>query len=318
MQDDTIDWDKLRVFRVVCELGSMNSASARLSESTPTISRKIDELEKALNTQLLHRSTKGVRPTEAGIVALRHAEAMRGAAQAIALEVSDRNDPVSGKISFATGDGLGPYWLAPRLPKFHLANPKVELHLKVLDETPDVLSGDADIAIQFREPKQHDIIARRLGVLHYMCFASQDYIDTYGQPSSLFELYNHRCLFHEAYVEQVDSWAPKTSELSRLLDYALITNSGSAMLNVCAGGGGIAVMPSYMIGADPRLVALDLPEVAPITFWLPYTGRIRRLARGQAVIEWTRSIFDAATVPWFRTVFEHPNQIIRDQELLVT
>ncbi len=309
MPDHVWDWDKLRVFYVVCELGSMSRAAARLGEKPSTVSRKIDELERSMNTQLLVRTTRGVTPTPAGQTALRHAAAMQAAADAFSLEVANHNQPVEGPISIATGDGLGPYWLAPRLPRFHLTNPKIELNLKIVDAVPDVVSGEADIAITFSEPKKHDVIARRLGVLHYMFFASQDYLDTYGHPGSMFEFYNHRILFHKAYVEQLEHWVPKTLELRRIVDFALVTNSGTAMLNVCAGGGGIAIMPSYMIYADPRLVALDLPEAAPIAFWLCYTERVRRLSRGQLLIDWIRASFDPATIPWFRDTFVHPNSL---------
>ncbi|MFT5776944.1 MAG: DNA-binding transcriptional LysR family regulator, partial [Hyphomonas sp.] len=33
MSSERIDWDNLRVFRIVAELGSMSAASARLGES---------------------------------------------------------------------------------------------------------------------------------------------------------------------------------------------------------------------------------------------------------------------------------------------
>ncbi len=41
---ENLDWDKLKVFIVVAELGSMNAAASRLKETAPTVSRKIDEL----------------------------------------------------------------------------------------------------------------------------------------------------------------------------------------------------------------------------------------------------------------------------------
>ena len=50
---ENLDWDKLKVFIVVAELGSMNAAAARLKETAPTVSRKIDELERSLNARLL-------------------------------------------------------------------------------------------------------------------------------------------------------------------------------------------------------------------------------------------------------------------------
>lgn len=307
MDFERMDWDKLRVFRVVAELGSMSGAAARLGETPPTIGRKIDELERVLSAVLFDRSTRGVRLTDAGHTALKHVHAMADAAEAVNRDVADSQRPAEGPISVITGDGLGAHWIAPRLPGFHRVNPKIQLQLRISDKTPDLLSGEADIAIQFSEPRQSDLVARKLGVLHYMCFASKEYLETYGEPGSIFEFYNHRCIFHTGYVQQLDRWAPKTLELKRITDFALVTNSGAVMMAVCSGGGGIAILPSYVGSLDPDLVALDLPEVAPIQFWLTYTERIRRLPRGLIVLEWLRSIFDPRQIIWFRDTFHHPN-----------
>ncbi len=57
---ERMDWDNMRVFRIVAELGSMNAAAHRLQESAPTIGRKIDQLEKDLNTVLLVRRPAGL------------------------------------------------------------------------------------------------------------------------------------------------------------------------------------------------------------------------------------------------------------------
>lgn len=307
MDFERFDWDKMRVFRVVAELGSMNATAVRLGESAPTIGRKIDDLERSLNAVLLVRSKRGVELTAAGHRALRYANAMADAAEGVSREVADLDGPLEGPVTLVTGDGLGAHWIGPRLPVFHRANPKIQLQLRISDEEPDLLGGEADIAIQFSRPKQLDLVSRKLGVLHYMCFASRDYLATYGgEPGSMFEFYNHRLIFHSGYVNQLERWAPKTVELKKIIDWALVTNSGAVMMAVCAGGGGIAVLPSYVAFLDDRLVALKLSELAPIQFWLTYTERIRRLPRGQAVIEWLRAIFDPREVPWFRDTFIHP------------
>lgn len=306
-----MDWDKLRVFQVVAELGSMSLAATRLSESAPTVSRKIDDLERSLGSKLLERSPRGVKLTKAGRQTLKHVEAMADAAFGIQSEITDFDQSAEGVVTLATGDGLGAHWIAPRLPEFHLANPKIELRLNVVSSSPDLLSGEADIAIQFNEPTKQELVSRRLGVLHYMFFASPDYLDTYGSPSSLFELHKHRILFHEGYVEQVERWAPQAKQFRELLDLSLVTNSGAIILSVCSNGGGIAVLPSYVCDLDSNLVPLSIPEVAPIRFWLTYTERIRRLSKGQLVIEWLRKTFDSRKHIWFRDTFFHPD--VRDQ-----
>jgi len=306
---ERLDWDNMRVFRVVAELGSMNAAAHRLQESAPTISRKIDQLEKDLNAQLLVRTTRGVELTDAGRIALSHIHAMAESVSEVYDQAGNRDPDVEGRIILATGDGLGPYWIAPRVPEFQNANPKVQLRMKVVETVPDLIKGEADIAIQFTEPKSPEIIGRKLGVLHYISFASEAYLADRVLPASLFEYHRYRTILHEGYVNQIERWAPRIAELKKMIDYSLVTNSAAAMIEVCANGGGIAVLPSYFGEVDHRVKALDLPEIAPVQFWLTYTERVRRLPHGQAVLDWIWSIFDERKIAWFRDGFVHPSQV---------
>ena len=301
-----LDWDSLRVFRVVAELGSMTAAASSLGESTPTVSRKIDDLEKNLGGPLVVRTTRGVQLTALGTMVLSHVKTMEDAADAIRLDAGKQIEMAQGSIRLWMGDGLGTYWVAPRIPEFQSKHPKVRLILNISEQTPDLNNNEADIAIQFNEPSRSDVIARRLGVLHYMAFATQDYLTGRTIPKSLFELYAHRCILHSGYVQQIERWAPKTAEMKQMLDFALVTNSSVVMYEVCRNGGGISILPTYAAMVDPDLIPLDFGELAPIQFWLTYTERVRRSSSGQAVIDWLKSIFDPRTHVWFRETFVNP------------
>lgn len=305
---ENLDWDKLKVFIVVAELGSMNAAATRLKETAPTVSRKIDDLERTLNARLLYRSPRGVTLTEAGRKALRYAEIMSDAADGLRSDVLDHDLPAEGPVTLCAGDGLAAHWIAPHLPDFHLQNPKIELRLVTTDRPDtDILNDKADIAVQFQEPGgRQDIVSKRLGILHYIFWASPDYVRTFGHPTSVFDLHEHRCIIHSGYVNQMERWAPKAKQFRDLIDFALVTNSGSVMLEVCANGGGIALMPTYVNDLGKNLVPLNLPEVAPIKFWLTYPERVRRLPRAQIVIDWLRGLFNPRTTPWFKPNFIHP------------
>jgi DNA-binding transcriptional LysR family regulator len=306
MNLDELNWDTLRVFRVVAELSSMSAAATRLKESPPTISRKIDELEAKLGTQLFFRTRRGVELTDQGKVVLRFAHKMAEAASNLHEEAAERGSPVEGAITFATGDGIGPYWIAPRIGEFQDQNPRIQVRMLVSEEVPDLHAGEADIAIQFSEPRHHDVIAHRLGVQHYIGFASPEYLSSHKMPESLFEYYKHRCLLHRSYVNQVERWAPKVAELKKMIDFAFVSNSGTALIQACAAGRGIAILPSFVVAIDDRIVPLDLPEIAPIQFWITYTEEFRRTRRGRLFIEWVRRLFELPEAVWFREEFVHP------------
>jgi DNA-binding transcriptional LysR family regulator len=310
------DWDNLKVFKVVAEAGSIRAAARKLEVSGPTVTRALEALETKLGSELLVRDPKGVRLTPAGYIVLKQVEIMTESVDSIIESASDIDSEIEGPIHLLTGDGLGPYWIAPQLARFHEENPKIELKLTVAQGPAELEEYDADIAIQFVEPTRNDLISKRMGVVHYLLFASQQYIDTYGQPRSLFDFEHHRNLFHSAYVNQKDAWKPKAADLKKVVDTSLVTNSAAAMIKVCENGGGIALLPSYIGEIFPKLIPLQLPELAPIQFWMTYTERVRRLPRGQVVIEFLRSCFDTKTYPWFSQEFIHPLKL-EDPETLV-
>ena len=56
----------ISTFVAVVDAGSFSEAGRRLNLPKSAISRRIEQLEKRLDARLLQRSTRAVRPTEAG------------------------------------------------------------------------------------------------------------------------------------------------------------------------------------------------------------------------------------------------------------
>lgn len=307
MLSERFNWDRLRVFRLVAEAHSMTAAAKTLGESTPTISRRINDLERELGTKLFQRSKRGVEMTAAGKRLLDLVQKMQGLVDTVGDQVAETNTTISGAVKIKAGDGLGPYWMARHLPKFHRSIPNVQIDLEVGIATDEVAHREADLAIVFEKPRHPEIIAQRLGTLHYICFASRDYLDEHGYPQSLFDFQNHKLLMHNSYVHQVERWSKNIKQLKDFIDYSVITNSGTALISLAANSGGIAILPSYIAEIEPDLVPLQLPALAPIQFWLTYPERVRRTPAGQATIEWLLSIFNEQNHPWFGQDFVHPD-----------
>jgi hypothetical protein len=61
-----IPWSGLQLFIRVVETGSFSKASADLGITQPTATKHVAALEARLGARLLHRSTRGVTPTEVG------------------------------------------------------------------------------------------------------------------------------------------------------------------------------------------------------------------------------------------------------------
>ena len=306
---ERFNWDRLRVFRLVAEAHSMTAAGRTLGESTPTVSRRINDLERELGTKLFQRSKRGVELTASGKRLLDLVQKMQGLIDTVGDQVAESDTSISGAVKIIAGDGLGPFWVARHLPEFHKTVPNVQIDLEIGLAEEEVVHREADVAIVFQKPTHPDIIAQRLGTLHYLCFASRDYIEKKGHPQSIFDIQDHQLLMHTAYVHQVERWSKNIKELKDFVDYSVITNSGTALITLAANAGGIAVLPSYIADVEPDLVPLHLPALAPIQFWLTYTERVRRNPAGMAAIEWLLSIFNNQEHKWFQSDFLHPDKI---------
>src|SRR5438105_3918291 len=80
---ETVQLENMRLFARVAQAGSFTRAARGLGMPKQTLSRRVAELERALDVQLLHRTTRKLAPTQAGAAyALRCAEIVRLADEA--------------------------------------------------------------------------------------------------------------------------------------------------------------------------------------------------------------------------------------------
>ena len=71
-----LDPRRLLTFRAVAEAGSFSAAARELALTQPAVSQQVAALERELGARLLHRGPGGLTLTEAGTVALDHAQAV--------------------------------------------------------------------------------------------------------------------------------------------------------------------------------------------------------------------------------------------------
>ena len=128
---ERFNWDRLRVFRLVAEAQSMTSAARMLGESTPTVSRRVNDLERELGTKLFDRSKRGVTLTASGKRLKELVEQMQFLVDSVGDQVAESDTSVAGSIKILASDGLGPHWIARALPAYHRTLPKVQIDLDI-------------------------------------------------------------------------------------------------------------------------------------------------------------------------------------------
>lgn len=299
-----IDWHDLELFLEVAEAGSVRAGATATRHSIGTIRRRIARIEDKLGESLADRDPIGLKLTPTGDRLLSIAREMRQLRHS--LESDDVASPRRERVRIAVTEGLGTYWLMPRLVEFQSDHPELDITLICDMQRSDVAGGESDIAIQLEQPQDERTLVERLGCLHLMPFASDRYLREAGVPESVDEWPNHRLVWQEA--DQV---------ASRLLPYilgtstpddliALRTNSSSAHFRAIATGGGIGILPTYARAVSRRVRPLDVGVHLRREIFCIVRPESLASSGVQLALAWLRESFNGARFPWYDDKFVHP------------
>ena len=302
-------WDDFRFFLATSSAGSFSKAASELGVTQPTISRRIENLEHRLGVRLFDRLPNGVALTVEGESILDAARHIETTVLEIQRNVHGSDKRMEGSVRISVTDGLATYWLTPHLGRLQERHPGISIEFQCSVEPADALKMETDLSIRYQRPEAADLIAVKLGVLHFVPWASPDYIERNGTPTTLEELLRHRLLDHQSYAfdasaGQWNDWFA-LARAANLISY--VTNSSASMLSAIQSGLGIGMLPTYVCECVEGIVplsALDLRTNSEI--WLTYHPNIQGTARVREVIDWTKSVFSPKTWCWFSEEFHPP------------
>src|SRR5436309_3206379 len=140
---------QLRTFRIVAETLNFTKAAQHLHLTQSAVSHQIKALEKELGEPLFVRSTRGVKLSQAGKLALEHAERILDEAQAMQEQVAGREHSPAGRVRAAAATQAFVHLFAALFEAFMRAHPAVELSFRTTVSTDqtvnDILTGNADV-----------------------------------------------------------------------------------------------------------------------------------------------------------------------------
>jgi DNA-binding transcriptional LysR family regulator len=188
-------WEAVHAFLQVIEHGSFRSAALQLGLPINRLRQRVAKLEQQLGATLLTRHVDGVRATAEGEQVLAAARNMETAYFGVMRAKEVAHPSSAGEVKLAVTEGLGTFWLAPRLAEFHRGHPNLLVDLRCAMLPADMLRLEADAAVQLIRPAEADLEVVRLGRLHVIPYAAASYVEAYGVPSSVDELSGHRLVF---------------------------------------------------------------------------------------------------------------------------
>jgi DNA-binding transcriptional LysR family regulator len=140
---------QIQSFVAVARAGNVTRAAEELFVSQPTLTGRLKSLENELGVVLLHRTTRGVRLTEAGLAYLPHAERILSAAADGARTLTEVRQG-GGVLTVAVAPMVTFTVLPDVVRQFRERQSRMTLSIRTMtsgDVTAALLRGDAELGI---------------------------------------------------------------------------------------------------------------------------------------------------------------------------
>lgn len=137
-----VDILSLQLFVAVCEHGSIGKAAEHESVAVSAISKRLSDLEAAVDAQLLYRHPRGVDLTPAGEALLHHARTLLLSLEKIQVDLAEYGDGIRGHVRMQANISSIVQYLPEDLGTF------VKLHPRVKIEMEEHLSAHIARAVQ--------------------------------------------------------------------------------------------------------------------------------------------------------------------------
>ena len=288
---------EIAAFVRVHEAGSFAAATAQDGGHTASgLSRMVSRLEDALGVRLMHRTTRRLALTPEGERFLRHARSVLATLEEAQADLSASSGSLAGTVRVNCGSAFAHHRLAPSLPSFLAAHPKVRVEIAVSDRRIDLLDERADVAIRVGALDDSDLTAVQLGAVRRVVAASPAYLARRGIPIGPRDLLEHDCLLLSGFPRQA-GWP--MIEDGRAVPVAVsgpvVADTAETLLRLAEAGAGIVRLGDFL-GAEalaagrlvPILEGAHNDDPSPITALAP-PGRIA-LPRVRAFVTFLKAI----------------------------
>jgi len=167
---ENLSWDDLRVLLAVHREGSLLAAGRSLGLSTSTTGRRLDALEAATGSKLVHRTQSGTALEPAALRLVRLAEDL-----AHGLDAERRDQRTVNTLRVSVPDGMAAA-VAQALLALRDEHPPMDIELVGENRLADLARREADIGVRLARSSSNVLVEKRLGALRFALYASPDYV----------------------------------------------------------------------------------------------------------------------------------------------
>ena len=289
------EMDDLAAFAVLIEAGSFTLAAQHLGCSKGQLSKRISQLEAQFSVVLLHRTTRRLSLTAAGVALLPQAQALVVQVERARQALARLKDDMAGPVRMTVPVSLGETFFDALLLEFSRDYPQVQIELELNNSHRDLSRDGFDLAIRSQVANDERLVAKPVLNWHEVTCASPAYLEQYGEPVTAQQLAEHRCLLNSHYSGREEWQYHQQHELHRIrVSGPFASNHYSLLKKAAVIGAGIARLPSYMLHTElasghlQRLLRDYQTRSNPMYLVHPYQGGLPKRTQVLAdfLVEW--------------------------------
>ncbi|MBA4328960.1 MAG: LysR family transcriptional regulator [Polaromonas sp.] len=278
----------MQTFVRIVETGSLSAAAAQMGTTQPTVSRRLQALERSLGLPLLQRSTHRMKLTEDGERCFERAKELLANLEAFDADMRGTGDQPEGTLRVVVPHAFGQQQLVGPLGTYLQRYPKVAVEWLLTDREPDFIASGIDCAIHVGEVTDPTAVAIRLSQVRRIVIAAPAVTEGLPVPTHPSELAALPWLamrtFYRDSITLVHSRSGERVQLA--IRPRMSTDSLYALRSAACAGLGMGVISAWMAADDiaqgrlNHLVPDWQAELLPIYLVYPharfYSSRLRR------------------------------------------
>lgn len=252
LKGNAMNYDNISIFIEVIKQGSFIEASKQLNMPSSTVSRRVSELESALQVRLLERNSRKIHLTKKGAFLFEQCAAPLQLVSQKVQELTAQRNEAKGGLKVTAPVLLGNEILNEWFCDFLKINQKIALDIHLSNQYQDILGEDIDVAIRIGPLKDSQFIAQYLFSAQFVMYASKSYLqDTTKHIKSIDDWSKQSLLLlkqHEKSIELVHRVSKEKTQIN--FKPRICSNDIAVIRQGAINGLGIAYLPNFCVKAQ--------------------------------------------------------------------
>lgn len=289
----------MQVFMRVVETNSFSKAAETLSLAPSSVTSIIKNLEAFLDVRLLQRTTRRLNLTADGTEYFDRCRQILHFIEETEASLHSATRQPKGRLRVDMPGSIGRMIVLPKLAEFEKRYPDIELMIGLTDRPVDLIQEGVDCVIRTGALADSSLVAKRIGLLHWVTCATPEYLEFHGVPKTIADLDKHRAVnYFSSGTGRVSPFYFNVDgkDVPVQMQGNIAVNQSEAYLACGLEGLGLLQLSAYNVIPhleSGRLVAVMQDAQAaplPVSLMFPHNRHLSPTVR--AFVDWASEVFE--------------------------